>query len=518
MKKRGLFCFLVMAAFTLPLLMVSCGGRRAQTDVKLNLIPSPKEIKNIRNGAGKALEFNTKIYCANAEWNDAVSTFCEYAQKMYGVNFTLEAQGADIELIHEALKSGAYRISSGESGVSVYAGDAYGFHHAFATLLQMMSKSEAGVYITAAQIIDEPDGEYRGMMVDVARTWHDFEFLLDYVDACYFYKVNVLHLHFTDSQSYTLPCDAFPKLPTESRSYTKEQISELVHYANARGIQLMPEIDLPGHCESFQKKYHPIFGLGGILCQNNDSFAALEQIYTELCALFPNSRYIHIGGDEAAIANWLNCRKCIAYAESQGINTSISDKKLLSEQMYAHFVNRLARFVLDQGKIPVAWEGFAKEVNDMVTKDLIVMSWENYYQVAPDLLSAGFQIINCSWTPMYVVTPAAHWTQEEVYNWNVFKWQPVHGGSPYIHTGLQIEPTDQVLGGQLLAWGDAMISPYAGKIREGVKLEFSLLLERLPAMAENTWNIHHKTMDYNDFLNRYTALNETVRKVFRSLE
>ena len=107
--------------------------------------------------------------------------------------------------------------------------------------------------------MDAPDCSYRGMMVDLARNWHDFTYLISYVDMCYYYKISVLHLHFTDDQSYTLPSKRFPKLSTKGRSYTPEQIEALNQYAEARGIQLMPEIDVPGHCISFQKEYPDIF-------------------------------------------------------------------------------------------------------------------------------------------------------------------------------------------------------------------------------------------------------------------
>ena len=113
---------------------------------------------------------------------------------------------------------------------------------------------------------------------------------------CYFYKVSVLQLHFTDDQSYTLPSKLFPKLSTENQSYTSTQIQGLVEYANARGVELMPEIDVPGHCRSFGEAYGDLFGTKGVICQHTDSMRAMKDLFAELCDMFPYSKYIHIGG------------------------------------------------------------------------------------------------------------------------------------------------------------------------------------------------------------------------------
>ena len=95
---------------------------------------------------------------------------------------------------------------------------------------------------------------------------------------------------------------------------------------------------------------------------------------------------------------------------------------------------------------------------------------------------AGFRLINCSWSPLYVVAPDVHWTPEQVYEWNVYRWQPVHGGSPYIKTGLTIPPTEQVEGGQLLAWGDRIMNAFPDDLRAGVRAEQSCWRSAFPRL------------------------------------
>lgn len=515
MLKKTLY---IILSFMLLGVLGACQGfnRESKFVESFNLVPNPKEINGEKNDKGeyKAYKYNATIKTEENEFKNAMNSFSEYGKKLFDVEFK-ENNKADIILNKDnGLDGEAYRIVADKKSIKVYASTEKGINNGLATLLQIMEKAEDGIYIPAVEINDAPDSTYRGMMVDLARDWHEFEYLLNYVDMCYFYKISVLHLHFTDDQSYTLPSDAYPDLPTENRHYTKEQLNTLVEYAHERGIELMPEIDIPGHCTQFQQKYSKIFGFGGIIHQHEDAFEALETIFDELCEIFKYSKYIHIGGDEAAIANWTQCKRCRDYAKTQGIDSDMSDKRLLSEQMLAHFVSRIGNVVFKNEKTPIVWEGFAKEVNDMVSKDIIVMSWENYYQITPDLLEGGFTIINCSWNPMYVVTPVAKWLVEEVFEWDIFSWKPVHPQSPYIKTGgIKIEPHDKVIGGQLLAWGDHIEKQFEN-VEDGVKEEMRLLLERLPALSENTWN-KEKTRTFEEFIVDAESLNERLTPILK---
>ncbi len=237
--------------------------------------------------------------------------------------------------------------------------------------------------------------------------------------------------------------------------------------------------------------------------------ACMEALFRELCGLFPDSAYVHVGGDEAAIEKWTDCEKCLNAYRAQGVDVDgilagENGKHKLSQIMYATFVKRMADAVLSCGKTPVVWEGFSAEVNDIIPRETVVMSWENFYQVTPSLQAAGFRLVNCSWNPLYVVTPVVYWTPEQVYNWNVYTWTPVHPGSPYAGRSLTIEPTMQVEGGQLLAWGDQIVAKYEN-ITEGVREEQRLIEERVPCLAENLWH-REKVSDFAEFSARMAAV------------
>lgn len=478
--------------------------------VSANIIPTPKSVQPAINEA--SIVTFTATIMKNDTFSDAITSFVLYAEKLY--TFSMEVkENAPIRIEQdESMEAEAYRIVVEKEAVKIYAGDKVGANHGFATLLQMMQVEGENILLPEVTIEDKPDCIYRGMMVDLARNWHPFPYLLSYVDMCYFYKVAVLQLHFTDDQSYTLPSDIYPNLSTKDRFYTKEQIKELTEYANARGVELSPEIDVPGHCKSFGEAYGDIFGTKGIICQHTDSMEAMKKLFRELCDMFPYSKYVHIGGDEAyAMSEWTKCPRCREYAKSVGIDSSMEDTRMIEELMYAHFISEMADACFEKGKQPIVWEGFGKVVNEKISKDILVMAWENYYQLAPELLEAGFQVINCSWNPMYVVAPITMWKPEELFNWSIYQWKAVHPESPYLENGYQAPKNDKIIGGQLLAWGDN-IPRHSPSIAQGVYDERNYLIERLPMLAENTWNVE-KVTEYDSFEKTAEALNEKLDKI-----
>lgn len=476
----------------------------------MNVIPTPKKIIP-QTSSGNLLAFSPNIIL-NPIFEDAITSFLSYAKCLYDIKIEEKEYGTiKIEKV-DTICEEAYRIDISSDGIYINAGDLVGANHAFATLLQMMQVKDGKIILPEVIIEDKPDCTYRGMMVDLARNWHPFSYLLTYVDMCYFYKLSVLHLHFTDDQSYTLPSDCYPKLPTKGRSYTKEQMQELDAYAHMRGVEIMPEIDVPGHCTCFKFAYGELFGTKGVICQHEDSMKAMQELFAEVCDMFKHSKYVHIGGDEVdGKKEWANCPDCQAYAERVGIDSQMEDKKMLSELMYAHFISTMANVCFAKGKQPIVWEGFGKVVNDKISKDILVMSWENYYQVTPELLEAGYQIMNCSWSPMYVVTPLAMWKPEEIYDWSIYKWTANHPKSPYYNKTYEAPKDSAILGGQLLAWGDHISRLYE-KVEDGIKEERNYLIERLPMLAENTWNVE-KVKPYIDLANTADLLNNKLKKM-----
>lgn len=456
------------------------------------------------------------LYTAEAVFTDAAATLAEYARRTHGITLT-PGEGGIVFEADPSLPAEAYTLTVTSTGAAVKAADAEGAQHAAVTLIQLMEKEGDGLTLPVGEIQDHPRCTWRAVMIDLARDWHELHVLYEYVDMCCFYKLRYLHLHFTDDQSYTLPSRAFPKLSTEGRHYTEEEIRGLIAYAKSRGVQIVPEIDVPGHASSFSAAYGDIFGADGIICQSEESLAAMSTLFRELCELFADSDYIHMGGDEAAIDRWTSCDRCLNAFRNAGVEVdryleTDESRHELAELMYATFIKRICEVILACGKTPIVWEGFHEKMNHLIPREAVIVSWENYYQTTPQLLRAGFRILNGSWAPMYVVTPKCYWSPEEVYNWNIYTWQPVHPRSPYAGRSLTIEPTEQVEGGQLLAWGDWIMPSYPN-VAEGVREEQRLMEERVPCLIENVWN-REKPTDWPEFSGRMeqvAALYEAFR-------
>ncbi len=454
----------------------------------------------------KSSSFNGETTVAagiSSYFENSLITLKELSRKLYDVTFS---SGDAFSLLKDSALSGEeYKIIITEGKVTAFAGDEIGMQNAVSSLLQLMKINDNGeITLPMGEIWDAPDCEYRTVMIDLARDFHEFHYLLEFVDLCRFYKIKYFQLHFTDNESYTLPSKLFPKLSTPNRCYTFEQIKELNEYAAKRGISLIPEIDVPGHAISFEA-YGGEFAHEGVICQNEGAIKNIRTLFAELCEMFPYSEYIHIGGDEAEIKKWSECPRCREYAEKKGLKTE--------QDIYSNFIMEVADEVKRQGKKVVCWEGFAKSQNNLVSKDILMISWENYYQIAPDLLEGGFNIINASWNPMYIVAPNIKWTVEEIFNWNIYTFTPVHPESPFYGRSEVISKDSHVLGGQLLAWGDKIAELFP-IIDEGVKIEQQLVAERMPCLAENTWN-KEKVVTFEEFDGKYQHLAKTAEKIYK---
>lgn len=436
-----------------------------------------------------------------------IDTLSVFSRRTHGILFYPDNEGSVSFITESGIPDDGYILDSEENGITIKAGGNSGFQNGVITLIQLLEKADDESFtFPLGRIVDNPDCSWRGIMIDLARDFHDFSMLLEYIDLCRFFKLHTIHLHFSDDGSYTLPSRAFPKLPNEGEHYTEEQIKELNDYAARRGIEIMPEIDLPGHSTHMRSVYPEIFGDHGIVCLGESSITAVDALFREVMGMFPNSRYMHIGGDEAAIWEWCNCEKCLAQFRGKVIDV---DEKLktekgrteLSHYMYASFIKHASETVLSCGKTPVVWEGFCESMNDMIPKETVVICWECMYQLPPTILKSGFRVLNMSWAPMYIVTPIRQWPVEDVYNWNIYRFEGINEDSPYKNNPTYMEPTTQIEGGQLLAWGDCVISCHS-TMKEGQLAEQHLMEERVPCLAENVWH-KEKLSDFNELKKRY---------------
>ena len=290
----------------------------------------------------------------------------------------------------------AYDLTITSKGVEIKASNAAGVFYAQQTLRQMTCGGQIKE-IQCCRIKDYPRFPYRGLHVDVSRHFRSVDFLKKQVDAMAAFKMNRLHLHLTDAAGWRLQIDAFPRLsefaawrPYETWKewwsgdrqycdegapgayggyYTKEQMRDLVEYAKARHVEVIPEIEMPSHSEEVLAAY-PELGCSNEaykdseFCVGNEaSFAFLEAVLNEVIDIFP-SEYIHIGGDEAGKQHWKSCPKCQQRMKEEGM-TSV-------DELQSYMIQRIEKFVLSKGRRIIGWDEI---LDGGLAPDATVMSW-----------------------------------------------------------------------------------------------------------------------------------------------
>ena len=426
--------------------------------------------------AGDAITITPCISLAPALFF-AYKAFKRMAVKLYGVVFR-EGNGGIHVCVDESLGENEFRIA----GDTVFASSVEGAGYGLATMLQLIEYHNGVLTLTNVKMQQKPDRDFRGLSVDLARKWHDFSYLLSYVDLCYLNKYRYLQLHLTDDEGWTMPFDCLPNAAIPGACYTKAEIAYLVEYAHEAGIILIPEFEGIGHASTLVRRCAAEFANAyddeyatkpdQIMCIGKEGvFETIEKMLSELAAIFHYSPYLHIGCDEAGYSRWDHCKLCRKYMADH----NIPDSKTL----YSHFVKKITDICFSVGKTPIVWEGFPAEGTEDISRDTIVVVWESYYQLAPQLLDAGFRVINASWKPLYI-TPreSCKWNAAED-GWHIAKWDNWNPKSP-AHGGMEVPLSDRVMGGMLCQWE---CTP---------QVEREQLLLNLPIVADRTWN----TTDY----------------------
>lgn len=296
----------------------------------------------------------------------------------------------------EPLKDGAYRITVDREGVTIVASGRTGYSNALTTLWQLFVFGEG--QISVCKIEDCPRFSRRGIMLDVCRHFFTIDEVKKIVEQCSRVKLNVLHLHLSNDQGWRLQSTKYPILNEISSFrklsaqdplvvcglakegekyggyYTKEEIRSLIAYAGARGVDVVPEIEMPGHssavlaafpeftCSGKPLGVKSTFGVHSRLwcVGNEEAYAFLYELIDEVAALFP-SPYFHIGGDEAPKTEWKKCPKC----QKLGLGNA--------ERLQAHFINKIAAHLKEIGKTPIVWNDSA--ASGELDKSVVVQYW-----------------------------------------------------------------------------------------------------------------------------------------------
>ena len=309
--------------------------------------------------------------------------------------------------IDTALAAEAFRLEVAPVGVSIAGGGYGGLFNGVQALFRLMPSAVYAqcrperIELPDTVLSDAPRFAYRGMMLDVARTWQDVEAVKRFIDRLAYHRINKLHFHLADDEGWRIAIRSHPEL-TEIGGfrggdspvravygkwdekyggfYTQEELRDLIAFAAARNIEIIPEIDLPGHSRNIASVHPEIrcnyppdtvstngYDYRSAWCvAREENYALLADILGEVCDLFP-SEYIHIGGDEVDVAQWEHCPDCRRLMQQQGMTQAI--------ELEDYFMNRMVQILSAHGKKPVVWNEAV--ASGRFTHDCLVSGWEN---------------------------------------------------------------------------------------------------------------------------------------------
>lgn len=427
-----------------------------------------------------------------------------------------------------------YKLDITPSRISIQAADNKGFFYAVQSLRMLLppaiesQEAISGISweIPATLIQDGPRFPYRGLLLDVSRCFIPKENVIRIIDYMAMLKLNKLHLHLVDDNGWRLEIKKYPRLTEvgawrverekdfsqrknaqagESTPvggfYTQEDMKEIIAYASARQVEIIPEIEMPAHtnsslaafpelaCPVVKDPIRVIPGMGGhaaeiVYCAGNDKvFDFLEDVLDEVIALFP-SRYINLGGDEASKRYWKICPLCQARMKAEGYKDV--------EELQGYFMNRMADYVKSKGREVIGWDELT---NSKIPDDAIILGWQGLGNAGYKAGQQGHRFIMTPARVLYLIRyQGPQWFEPRTYFGNntlenVYMYEPVQPEwDPKV--------AEKLLGVQGCMWTEFCSTP------EDVEY---LLFPRLAALAEIAWQGKDRK-DWPGFLKRLDVL------------
>lgn len=425
---------------------------------------------------------------------------------------------------HPELGPEGYVLKSAPDSVTIEGGGSAGAFYAAQTLLQLLppgiySRTRVkGLTCTLPSVLvkDRPRYRWRGMMLDVSRHFFDKSFVKKFIDGLAMHKLNTFHWHLADDQGWRLEIRKFPKLmqvsawrtnkedmnwsvrpeqkPGEPATYggyyTQEDIREIVAYASARHITIVPEIEMPAHATAVIAAYPEFSCTGGpftvatgglwpikdIYCAGNDSvFEFLEEVLTEVTELFPGT-YVHIGGDEADKTEWKRCVKCQARIKSENLKDE--------SELQSYFIKRIERFLASKNRRLIGWDEI---LEGGLPPAATVMSWRG---IAGGIEAAksGHDVVMAPTSNCYLDYYQGDWRTEPAAIGGYLPIRTVYAYEPTPDTLTASEAT-HILGTQGNLWAEFIPDP--------AKSEY-MTYPRIAAIAEVGWT-RREQRNWDDF-------------------
>ncbi len=506
------------------------------SNVDYQVIPMPERI-DIQKGEGFVISKSTKIlYTAGNEKMKRNAAFLtDYLKENTGILLKSKAakSGGNAILLKTGLvskNSEAYEIEVSPKGIVITGASEAGVFYGIQTLRKSIPVAKVQkVKMPAVKISDAPAFAYRGMMLDVSRHFCTVDSVKRWIDMLALHNVNTFHWHLTEDQGWRIEIKKYPRL-TEIGSkrtetvigrntgkydgkphggfYTQAEAREIVAYAAERYINVIPEIDMPGHMLGALASYPELGCTGGpyqvwrqwgvsddVLCMGNDkTFEFITDVLNEIMDIFP-SKYIHIGGDECPKTNWKKCEKCQARITSLGLKAD--EHHSAEERLQSYFISYAEKVVNKKGRRMIGWDEI---LEGGLAPDATVMSWRG--------MSGG--IAAAKMDHDVIMTPNSHLYFDH-YQTKETKTEPlaIGGNSPVekvynfdpIPGELNAAQRSRIVGVQANLWTE-----YVPNFRHA---EY-MVLPRMAALCEVQWSLAYKK-DYENFLKRLPTLVEVYK-------
>ena len=393
----------------------------------------------------------------------------------------------------------AYYLTVRENEIRLTSATEEGISRGMQTLKQLLPKyfktneSFSAFEIPCMDISDAPAFPHRGMLLDCGRHFMDVATVKKYIDALAFYKMNVLHWHLTEDQGWRIEIKKYPELTrlgsyrmdkfgnhVSEGYYTQEQIKDIVAYAQARHVTIIPEIEMPGHSVAAISAYPWLSCTGesipvetewgvfkDIYCAGNDSTVQfLKDVMDEVCALFP-SKYIHIGGDEAPKFRWEHCDKCQKRMHDHGLKNE--------PQLQTWLIEEMAKYLYTKGRQIIGWDEI---LEGGIPADAMIQSWRG--------MEGG--IAAAKQKHGVVMSPTSHCYLD--YGLDNINMEKVYNFNP-LPAELTLEEAQYIRGAEGNMWTE----------RAPQELVDSKVFPRLLALSEVLWTAPKKR-DYEAFAAR----------------
>ncbi|MGD9931267.1 MAG: family 20 glycosylhydrolase [Mangrovibacterium sp.] len=497
--------------------VVACNNNCSKSELTVAIVPQPNEMVpqegsfTVNDKTAFALPENEKLAAAadliNQRFVRAAGFALKTAGERPGKNYI--AVELDPSLSQD---SEAYELTVTTTGVTVKAASERGAFYGLMTMLQLLPPEiesptlvdDACWTMPCVQVKDQPRFVWRGMHLDVCRHFVPVEFIKKQLDVMALFKMNTFHWHLTEDQGWRIEIKKYPLL-TELGSkriegdgseyggfYTQEDVKEVVAYAAERFINVVPEIELPGHSLAALVGYPDLSCTGGpfqvrnvwgvepdVYCAGKEEvFHFLEDIINEVVPLFPYE-YFHIGGDESPKDRWKECAACQKRIKAEGLKDE--------HELQSYFVQRIEKVLLAHGKKMVGWDEI---LEGGLAPSATVMSWRGEAG-GIEAAKQGHDVVMTPGGWVYLDHYQGNSQVEPVAIGGFTTLEKSYGYDP-VPAELEGELAKHVLGTQGNVWSEYMYTPELFEYR---------IYPRIIALAEVGWT-QKENKDFPDFLKR----------------